>query len=283
MARRPTASVIRQHVVSFLKANMAGVLSSRPMRRLAFLGYRLWTRKAVWHRKPEIDRTLGIDTTGLLPNLLLRTGHEADEAAHAYLGINANVLRSALEAIPGIERFSFVDLGAGKGRAVAVASAFPFRTILGIELNPELCRFAARNAAIIARREPARTRIEIRQGDASVPALPEGPIVLLLYHSFGRDLVKRLAAHLEAAVRHRELFFVYVNPVYGDLFDEAPGFSRWFAEQIPIPAQEDYFDDGSVAAVIWRAGGPQDMQSPPPGALRPIVIVKPDAQARIAA
>jgi SAM-dependent methyltransferase len=282
MARRPSVSMIRQHVMSFLKSYIAGVWSFPLMRRLAFLGYGLWTRKALWHRKPEIDRALGIDTTGLLPNLLLRTGHAADQAAHAYLGINANVLRCALEAIPAIERFSFVDLGAGKGRAVAVASAFPFRAILGIELNPELCRLAARNATIIAQREPARTRIEIRQGDASVPALPEGPMVVLLYHSFGRNLVQRLAAHLEVAARHRELFFVYVNPVYGDVFDEASGFTRWFAEQIPIPAQEDYFGDGSVAAVIWRAGGAQDTPSRP-GALRMIVIVKPGAQARIAA
>jgi hypothetical protein len=34
---------------------------------------------------------------------LLRTGHEADETAHAYAGINANVLCSALEAIQGID------------------------------------------------------------------------------------------------------------------------------------------------------------------------------------
>ena len=282
MARKPSARRIRQHVVSFLEANPK-VLSSPLARRLAFLGYRLWTRKAAWHRKPEIDRALGIDTTGLLPNLLLRTGHDADEAANAYLGINANVLRSALETIPGIERFSFVDLGAGKGRAVAVASAFPFRAIVGIELNSELCRFAARNAAIIARRQPARTPIEIRHGDASAPALPEGPAVVLLYHSFRRDLVKRLVTQLEVAARHRDLFFVYVNPVYGDLFDEAPAFSRWFAEQVAIPADEDYFGNGSVAAVIWRAGGPQSAQSPLPGALRRIVIVKPDAQASIAA
>jgi len=86
----------------------------------------------------------------ILTGFLLRTGHEADETAHAYAGINANVLCSALEAIQGIDRFSFVGLGAGKGRAVAVASAFPFRAIVGIELNPKLCRVATRNAMIIA-------------------------------------------------------------------------------------------------------------------------------------
>src|ERR1700735_1900615 len=195
MVRSSPASIIRQHVVSFLKANIVSLFSFPLTRRLAFLGYGLWTRKAAWHRKPEIDRALGIDTAGFLPELLLRTGHEADEAAHAYAGISAKALCSILKAIPGIDRFSFVDLGAGKGRAVAVASAFPFREIIGIELNPELCRVATRNAAIIARREPARTRIVIRCGDASVLKLPEGPAVVLLYHSFGRDLVKRLAAN----------------------------------------------------------------------------------------
>jgi len=64
MASCPPASMIRQQVMPFLKANIPSSFSFPLTRRLAFLGYGLWTRKAAWHRKPEIDRALGIDTTG---------------------------------------------------------------------------------------------------------------------------------------------------------------------------------------------------------------------------
>lgn len=270
--------MFRQHAVSSLKARLP--LAASPLtRRLAFLAYRLWTRKAAWHRKPEIDRALGIDTTGLIPDFLLAAGHAADQAANPYVGVNPNVLRAALGVIPELERFGFVDLGAGKGRAMAVASEFPFREIIGIELNPELCRIATRNAAIIARRHPRRPRITLLQGDASTPALPEGPVVLMLYHSFARPLVERLVTHLELS--GREMYLVYVNPVNGDLFDAAAGFSRWYAAQIPLPREEDYFEDGSAAVIIWRKGGGQAPSLP--GAEQKIVILKPGMQAKVEA
>jgi hypothetical protein len=42
-----------------------------------------------------------------------------------------------------------------------VASEFPFRDILGVELYPELAAVAERNAAIAAERFPDRTTIRI--------------------------------------------------------------------------------------------------------------------------
>ena len=38
----------------------------------------------------------------------------------------------------GFREFTFIDIGSGKGRALLMASDYPFRRILGIELLPEL-------------------------------------------------------------------------------------------------------------------------------------------------
>src|SRR5713101_6823082 len=45
------------------------------------------------------------------------------------------------------ERFTFVDIGCGKGRILLSALALPFRRIVGVEFSPVLCRIAEKNVA----------------------------------------------------------------------------------------------------------------------------------------
>ena len=46
-----------------------------------------------------------------------------------------------------IDEFTFVDLGAGMGRAMLLASEYPFRAVLEVEINATLARIARKNAA----------------------------------------------------------------------------------------------------------------------------------------
>ena len=41
--------------------------------------------------------------------------------------------------------FTFVDLGSGKGRTLLMASDYPFRRIIGVELLPSLHQIAQEN------------------------------------------------------------------------------------------------------------------------------------------
>src|SRR5215470_7346670 len=43
--------------------------------------------------------------------------------------------------------YTFIDIGSGKGRTLLMASDYPFRRILGVELLPELDRTARENIA----------------------------------------------------------------------------------------------------------------------------------------
>ena len=53
-----------------------------------------------------------------------------------YQGSNAPALEQALRelAVP-YRRFTFLDFGAGKGRAVLVAARFPFQSVVGVEYS----------------------------------------------------------------------------------------------------------------------------------------------------
>ena len=43
------------------------------------------------------------------------------------------------------QRFTFIDMGSGKGRVLLMAANYPFRRILGVELLPALDRVAQEN------------------------------------------------------------------------------------------------------------------------------------------
>src|ERR1035437_5425846 len=88
------------------------------------------------------DQMRGVDTSGLVPAKHLITGHANDEHVTAYYGVAPSILRTLIdrwrETIPPhpISSYTFIDIGAGKGRGLLVASEFHFRKVVGIELNP---------------------------------------------------------------------------------------------------------------------------------------------------
>src|SRR5580704_1214897 len=99
------------------------------------------------------DQVHGVDTSGLVPAKHLVTGHANDEHVTAYYGVAPSILRTLIdqwrETIPPhpISSYTFIDIGAGKGRGLLVASEYHFRKVVGIELNPALAATARENVA----------------------------------------------------------------------------------------------------------------------------------------
>jgi SAM-dependent methyltransferase len=233
-------------------------------------------RSDPWMRRHPFDSSYGATTNGTLPPWLLRSGGIADEHVTSYAGCQPSCLRQALTVIPQPESYTFVDLGCGKGRALILASELPFKRILGIELAPGLVTVARRNARIISQKHPQRTPIETIKGDATAVPVPEGNLVIFLYHSFGPELVARMLSRVTDAVAgtDRAIFFIYENPVYGAMVDAIEEFTRWYGENVPCTANEVGFaPDDSDTVVIWRIGGTSAI-SPQNGATRPIVVTK---------
>src|SRR5215469_1881738 len=100
--------------------------------------------KPTTHPIHPFDQIHGTDTSGLVPARDLVTGHPNDEHVTAYYGVAPSILRTLVQhwlatAPPHhITDYTFLDIGAGKGRAVLLASEFPFRQVIGVELNPAL-------------------------------------------------------------------------------------------------------------------------------------------------
>ena len=77
---------------------------------------------------------------------------------------------------------TFVDLGCGKGRVVLAAAQRPFRRVVGVEISTELAAIARANVDAYRPPPPLLAPIEIVRADVTEIDLPDGDLLVHLYH-----------------------------------------------------------------------------------------------------
>lgn len=179
------------------------------------------------------DRRHGVSTANIEPLSNFTIGSENVAHATEYAPTPVRGFWLSVGSLDvDFRRFSFVDLGSGKGRTVVLAARLPFRSIEGVEFSRELHELAARNveASCDAR---DRDRIKLHHGDVVDYEFPEHPLVVYLFNPFGPPVLATVLRNLTSSFRRRPrpVFVVYMNPVHRALF-EARGFrklpGRWF-------------------------------------------------------
>jgi len=132
-----------------------------------------------------------------------------------YEPTHAAVVDEVLDALDlDWPRWTFVDLGSGKGRAVLIAAQRPFRRVVGIERSAGHHSTAHANVATFG---PTAAPIALVHADVMEQPLPDGPLVLFLYNPFGDDVLERVLARAgtgEAAV-------AYVRPQHAAVVESA--------------------------------------------------------------
>ena len=151
----------------------------------------------------SFDRQHGTDTGGMVPTRDLDIDDESTKwQSNLYLGSPARVTRHLIRSLNIDYRdFSFVDYGSGKGRVLFTAAEFPFRKVVGVEISEELHRVAERNLSRYVG-EPLQTEIELWCGDARRYPLPDGDLVLHMYHPFGPDILREMLLHIKESGAH---------------------------------------------------------------------------------
>jgi hypothetical protein len=186
------------------------------------------------------DLEFGVRTSGLVAGRHLKTGHCHDRYATAYYGVAPSVFQAMLKhwqrskPIASIEEFTFIDIGAGMGRAVLLASQLPFRAVHGVELHPTLTRIARRNVALWKQQGRAHSPICIHQGDACTFRFPAGPCIAFLFNPFGAPVMRQLLSHIAASFAGRpgELDLLYVNNEQERQIRMQPGLRRLFLGKV---------------------------------------------------
>jgi hypothetical protein len=227
------------------------------------------------------DVAHGTDTSGLVPASHLVTGHPNDTHVTAYYGVAPSILRTLIDhwratAPPEpIRQYTFVDIGAGKGRAMLVASELPFRQVVGIELNPGMARIAEQNIDLFLTthlEDPTATPLapmDLLEQDALAFDLPRTPTLLFLFHPFEAPVLRALLRRIETqfADRPGELDLLYVNAECGAVIDRHPAFTQlWLgavamspedhvADLAAIAEQKEYGSTGDEQCGIYRYVG----------------------------
>ena len=186
--------------------------------------YYLWFHFTTAGRKErDFDQIHGVDTEAIMPR-----GEMGDVGPNRCFRVQfaptkPKMFYRLLDSLHiNYSAFTFVDIGAGKGRVLLLASRYPFRRIVGVEFVPEFCEIARKNSEICG------CPPEIHCMDATQYVFPDGPLVVYMFNPFGIEPMRKLAHNLEQSVasRPRPVYVVYWNPTHLRAFSGSPYFAQ---------------------------------------------------------
>ncbi|MHB1699959.1 MAG: class I SAM-dependent methyltransferase [Acidobacteriaceae bacterium] len=226
-------------------------------------------KRAVKPAKPHpFDVRFGVETDGLIKGVNLAIGHPHDEHNTAYYGVQPSLFHEVMDRwertppLHPLENYTFVDFGAGKGRAMMLASEFPFREVVGVELNPRLAAIAQTNIDLWESGGQALSPMRVVCGDAAEFEFPAGPCVAYLFNPFARPVLRRLIQKMEQSFTGRpgELDLLYVNDECESSLRLHRGFAQLWKGRIDMSVEDEVAElitmnaqeDGEYASSGWE-------------------------------
>jgi hypothetical protein len=184
-------------------------------------------RKMVSPQKEQLhpfDIKYGTDTSGIVEVGALDMPDERVQHAVRYQTALVDVFESLLNelSIP-FEQYVFIDLGSGKGRAMLLASRFPFKAIFGVELSSSLHQIACQNIEIYhADLQRCRNITSLCQ-DAARFSIPNENLVFYLFNPFDAEVMRSVVANIEESIRKfpRQIYILYLKALCRDIFDKS--------------------------------------------------------------
>ncbi len=192
------------------------------------------------------DTRYGVETSGLIPGRQLAVGHKHDRHNTAYYGVSPSLFRQLCKhwahTSPQhpIQEYSFIDLGAGKGRALMLASAMPFREAIGVELNPRMAARGRKNLALWTSAGNAKCPVRIVTQDAAAFELPQNPCLVYLFNPFAAPVIRRILKRVEVAFANRpgDADLLYVNHEFLSVLEGRRGWSQQWSGTIEMEPED---------------------------------------------
>jgi hypothetical protein len=151
-----------------------------------------------------------------------------------YMPSDPAEFREMMTALPiDFHKFTFIDVGSGKGRTLLMASEYGFKKIVGVELISELHRAAEKNIAACRDRQlqgnpqrngPPQREIEAVCMDARQYIFPETPLVVYLFNPLPEAGLRRVIHNLDESCKKmpRPVWIVYHNPLFESALAASP-------------------------------------------------------------
>ena len=174
----------------------------------------------------RFDHDYGVTTQAILFLTDLDPDAVGDAGAHAthYEPVPVRDFRAMLRHVPAetIRRATFVDVGAGMGRALLLACEYPFVQVSGVEVSPGLFEVARGNIAQAGRLRRRCNDVRIMRDDARIWNYPPGDLVVFMYNPFDAEA---MSAALGAILNRRgagATWLLYHTPVERKIIEDDP-------------------------------------------------------------
>lgn len=180
-------------------------------------------------RAVAFDKQFGVDTAGCIHQAELKINNPNQLHAVSYAGSDPKDFRDSIGTLPiDYRRFVFIDFGSGKGRAILLATEFPFKKIVGVEFSEELHRIAEDNIAHFQSDASKCKDVESICLDVVAYPLPDDCLVCYFCNPFDAALMAQVLSIIRKSLLQtpREIFIVYINPKHGHLVDQVDCFRR---------------------------------------------------------
>jgi hypothetical protein len=180
----------------------------------------------------------------------LATGNPHDKHTTAYYGIAPSVLEKLcarwreMELVAPPEDYSFIDIGAGMGRGMLIASQMPFREVIGVELHPTLAEIAQKNIDKWQASGRARCPMRIVASDVTMFKFPANPCVAYMFNPFGGPVLKALVRHLESQFARRpgQIDLIYANDEQQEVLAVNPRWTQLWRGLVPLSPEDEAAD-----------------------------------------
>lgn len=175
-------------------------------RTLIFLHSAIFDRKA--------NSLFFITTRGHVNPQSLTIPSRMRASAHVYKPTPKLVFDWAMSALPeDVRKWSFVDFGAGRGRALLLASHYPFESITGAEIARELHDDCEMNIAQYPRSLMKCRNVECQRMNATGLPIPDQPTVFYFFNPFDDTVLEQIIDRIvKSHVRQkRDLVLICVD------------------------------------------------------------------------
>ncbi len=135
------------------------------------------------------------------------------------------VVRWIMELLPtNLQNWTFIDIGAGRGRVVVMAARFPFHRVVGIEIAAELRRDAQHYIKSLPRELLRADDVEIIDVDAATFEPPTGPCIYYMYNPFNDRVLRKFLQNLVKSCTEQAstALIAYYHPKYWQVLAEFP-------------------------------------------------------------
>jgi SAM-dependent methyltransferase len=160
------------------------------------------------------------------------TQHSALSDEHSVIGSQQSAAGGESMMWAGLEEFTFVDLGSGKGRVLLMAAQYGFKRIIGVEFMPEWHRVAQENVRKFTSAAVAGSRplppIESTCMDARDFDFPPGRLVVYLFNPFPEPVLAEVLDRLRESLEKnpRPLLLAYRFPEFDSLIQKTGWLSK---------------------------------------------------------